>query len=177
MEDSYTFGHIGKPYYVWFPITRFLMVVKKKLASFGEPIDIGPTSTGKLSTPELVNTRMTLETALLFPGWHLILLNWRELLLIGDSKAQSLVDFRDIERAVKFCSKLGYFKRRIEENSMLTISINADSRWALIDLDDLVSALSFFAIDDNGLLRPNLEDKHRHRIYTLTGPELVSGPI
>ncbi|CAG8604295.1 4476_t:CDS:2 [Ambispora gerdemannii] len=98
----------------------------------------------------------------------------------GDSKAHSLVDFRDIERAVEIGNsflnqRFFHFEIRIKENSMLTISVNADSRWALIGLDDLVSALSFFAIDDDGLLRPSLEDKHQLKFSEVTREDYLLG--
>ncbi|CAG8683148.1 1511_t:CDS:2, partial [Ambispora leptoticha] len=108
----------------------------------------------------------------------------------GDSKTRTLADFRDIEKAVEGSAKnwvtlrpsflnqsFFVFERKIRESKQLTINAGEDARWSPVDLDDVIYVLSKFAFDNNGLLRPVLEEEHQHKIYTLTGPDLVTGPL
>jgi uncharacterized protein YbjT (DUF2867 family) len=112
------------------------------------------------------------------------------LLGTGDSPLETFRNFGDIENALEgaadnwvtlrnalFHQRLWHWVPRIKENGVLILSTHDDSRFSPLSLDDLVFALDHIILEDNGRPRGDLERKHCHRRYTLTGPELVTGPL
>ncbi|CAG8484256.1 6419_t:CDS:2 [Paraglomus brasilianum] len=105
-----------------------------------------------------------------------------------DSDCPTFTDYEHIENAVKNCTDdwvilrlafiqqlFYYWKKSVQEHSMLSFSIHPDSRFSPIHLDDVMD--SFREIAFRGDVPRDIDAKHRHKIYTLTGPEAIDGFI
>jgi uncharacterized protein YbjT (DUF2867 family) len=106
----------------------------------------------------------------------------------GDSDCQTFTDFEHIEDAVKNCTDgwvilrlafiqqlFYYWKKAVQEHSILSFSFHPDSRFSPIHLDDVMNV--FYKIACHGDVPRDIDAKHRHKTYTLTGPEAVDGFI
>jgi len=108
----------------------------------------------------------------------------------GDSDLETFRNFRDVEKALEgvadnwvtlrnafFSQRFWHWVPILKERGVLALSIHDDSRFAPLNLDDLVLSLDNIMLEEDGRTKGGLDRKHHHSRYTLTGPELVTGPI